>query len=418
MARLDFYYDYACPYAYLASTRVEALAARTGAELHYRPMLLGGVFQAIGAPSVPALGPAKAKQNLLDMSRWADCFGVPLTMPATHPNRTVLALRATLAAGTEGSALRKATRALFDAYWAEGRDLSEPAVVRAALDGAGLDGEALVSRAEDPAIKAELRTRTEEAVSRGVFGAPSFFVKGEAGPGELYWGQDRMDLVEIALGGRVDRPAATLPAPGAPPRELLFYFDFSSPFAYLAATQVAEVAARHGATLRYKPFLLGALFKAVGTNDVPLFTMPAAKRAHALADMERWGRHLGVDMRFPSRFPMNTVKALRMVLQVEGPRQAPFIDAVFRAFWAHDRDINDDGVLAAIAGDVGLDGAALLAGAKEDTVKLRLKEATEEAQRRGLFGAPSFLVGDLLFWGQDRLPLVEKALEGWRPRGE
>jgi 2-hydroxychromene-2-carboxylate isomerase len=412
--RLDFHYDFSCPYAYLASTQIDALAARTGADLVYQPMLLGGVFRALGGPDTPSLNPAKARLNLLDMHRWAEHLGVPLVMPPTHPNRTVLALRAALAAG---AALPRASHALFRAYWAEGRDLAQPEVVRAALDGAGLDGAALVARAEDPAIKDELRARTDAAVARGVFGAPACVVT-VGDHSELYWGQDRLLFVENALGGRASH---LLPdAPSGPPAvpEVSFFFDFSSPFAYLGATQIEAVARRNGARVRFRPFLLGGLFKEVGTPDVPLFSMPAAKRAHAAADMNRWAEHHGVPLRFPTRFPMNTVKALRLVLQLPEEARPPLIQALFRAFWVDDRDLADDAELASLAASVGLDGAALVAGTKSDAVKDQLKQATTEAVRAGLCGAPSFLVGDLLFWGQDRLLFVEKALRGWRPRHE
>ena len=201
-------------------------------------------------------------------------------------------------------------------------------------------------------------------------------------------------------------------------KELSFFFDFSSPFAYLASTQVEGLAARTGATLRFRPFLLGALFKALGGPDVPLFTMPPPKQRHARDDMFRWADFYGVPLSFPTRFPMNTVKALRMILQLPEDQKAPLIHAIYRAYWADDRDINDDTVLAELAVGVGLDGPALVAGTKQDAVKERLKVATDEAVKLGLFGAPCFMVDDLLFWGQDRLVFVEKALQGWRPRGQ
>ena len=201
-------------------------------------------------------------------------------------------------------------------------------------------------------------------------------------------------------------------------KELSFFFDFSSPFAYLASTQVEGLAARNGAKLRFRPFLLGALFKALGGPDVPLFSMPPPKQRHARDDMFRWADFHGVPLSFPTRFPMNTVKALRMILQLPEEQQAPLIHAIYRAYWAEDRDINDDAVLAELASGVGLDGPALVAGTKQDAVKERLKVATDEAVKLGLFGAPCFMVDDLLFWGQDRLAFVEKALQGWRPRGE
>jgi 2-hydroxychromene-2-carboxylate isomerase len=198
--RVDYYYDFSCPYAYLAHTQIEALCERAGAELIWRPMLLGGVFQAIGTPQIPAstMSMNKARLNALDMHRWADHFGVPLVMPQTHPNRTVLALRAALAAEDE---LPRASRALFRAYWALGLNVAEPDVVREALDHAGLDGAALVFRTDEPVLKEALRARTDEAIALGIFGAPSFIVTVPGVPSQLFWGQDRLDFVEKALGG-------------------------------------------------------------------------------------------------------------------------------------------------------------------------------------------------------------------------
>ena len=206
-ARCDFFYDFSCPYAYLAHTQVEALCQRGGAELRWRPFLLGGVFKAIGAdgPSMPA---AKARHNLLDMHRWADHLGVPLRMPPTHPNRTVLALRAALAAGSD---LPRASKAIYAAYWVDALDVSEPPVLKVALDGAGLDGAALLTAAEQPSIKDDLRKRTDEAVALGVFGAPTFVVTSAASTeGQLFWGQDRMLFVEKALAGWCAAPGVAL----------------------------------------------------------------------------------------------------------------------------------------------------------------------------------------------------------------
>lgn len=205
MTRVDFFYDFACPYAYLGHTQIEGSCARTGAELVWRPFLLGGVFRAIGAPDSPmtTMSPAKLRHNTLDMFRWADHFGVPLRMPETHPNRTLLALRAALASED----LPRASKALFAAYWVEGLDVSLPEVVAEALSGAGFDGKALVGRAEDPAIKEELKRRTDEAARAGVFGAPTFVVHVPGAEPELFWGQDRLHFVERALGGCPSTPA-------------------------------------------------------------------------------------------------------------------------------------------------------------------------------------------------------------------
>jgi len=201
-------------------------------------------------------------------------------------------------------------------------------------------------------------------------------------------------------------------------REVAFYFDYSSPFAYLASTQIEAVAASKGARVLYRPFLLGALFKAIGTPNVPLFAMPESKRHIVRTDIFRWADHWGVPFHFASRFPMNTVKPLRVTLATPEEKRASLVAAVYRAYWVEDRDISADDVLTSVVSSVGLDGEKLVAATAEEPLKQELKRATDEAQARGVCGAPSFLVGDLLFWGQDRLVFVEKALEGWRPREE
>lgn len=198
-------------------------------------------------------------------------------------------------------------------------------------------------------------------------------------------------------------------------KELLFYFDFSSPFAYLGATQVEAVAAKCGAVVRYRPFLLGGLFREIGTPNVPLMTHPEPKRRHYLADMARWADHYGVRFRFPTRFPMNTVKPLRIVTAQPEEARGAYVLPIFEAYWTDDRDISDDAVLTDVLSKAGLDGAAALEKTKDDAVKAALKAEGDRAKDLGICGAPSFVVGDQVFWGQDRLLFVEKALGGWRP---
>jgi 2-hydroxychromene-2-carboxylate isomerase len=198
MAALHFWFDYSCPYAYLASTQVAALARRTRAELVYEPMLLGGVFRNVGTSQrlFAELSPPKAKHNVLDMQRWAELFGVPLTMPSAHPMRTVEALRATLLADIDP----RVVDGFYRAYWIEGRAPSEVGTMRDVLAAAGRDATAILRRLDEK--KEDLRARTERAIALGIFGAPAFMV-GE----ELFWGQDRLEFVEEALtsGGQQTR---------------------------------------------------------------------------------------------------------------------------------------------------------------------------------------------------------------------
>jgi 2-hydroxychromene-2-carboxylate isomerase len=189
---LDFWFDYSCPYAYLASTQVEALANRASATLVWKPMLLGGVFRAVDTPQnlSEVLSPQKTIHNLNDMQRWADLFGVTLRMPQGHPLRTVEALRATLACGIDP----KVIHGFYRVYWIDSRAPSSEDTLRDVLSRAGHDAAKVIARLGD--YKDDLRKRTDEAIALGIFGAPAFVVNRQ-----LFWGQDRMMFVEKALKG-------------------------------------------------------------------------------------------------------------------------------------------------------------------------------------------------------------------------
>lgn len=198
MRRLHFFYDVVCPFAYLASTQVERVASAHDADLVWRPFLLGGVFKALyadGRAPMEHMSLAKTRHNLLDMHRWADLWKVPFVLPMGHPFRTVTAMRAVVAS----SDVPKASHALFRAYWARGEDVSKSDVITRALDAAALDGTTLVARASDDDVKTALRVATDEAIAAGVFGAPAFIVERDGWTSDLFWGQDRLELVEDAL---------------------------------------------------------------------------------------------------------------------------------------------------------------------------------------------------------------------------
>ena len=177
---LELWFDFSCPYAYLASRRAPAL----GTAIDWRPMLLGGIFRGLGTGDGPmaTLSAAKAAHNLHDMHRWAHLFGEPFRMPAAHPMRTVRALRVLLA--LPGPRWPAAIEAIFAAYWQRGEDITRDEVIAGALAAAGLAGEevaAAFARAEDADIKDELRRRTDEALALGIFGAPAW-IRAAAGP--------------------------------------------------------------------------------------------------------------------------------------------------------------------------------------------------------------------------------------------
>jgi 2-hydroxychromene-2-carboxylate isomerase len=191
-------------------------------------------------------------------------------------------------------------------------------------------------------------------------------------------------------------------------KQVDFFFDLSSPYSYLAATQLQKLGERTGADVVWKPMVLGAVFKAVG-NEMPA-RVPSKGRWMG-RDLERWAEHYGVPFRFSSHFPTNAIKAMRLVL-VDDKRAVDVALAAFRAMWAEDRDITRDDELRRIAEMGGLDPATALTAIENPAVKERLRANTDEAVARGAFGAPTFLVGEELFWGNDRLHFVEKALGG------
>ena len=192
---LEFFFDVGSPTAYLASTQLPVIAAECGATLRYRPMLLGGVFKATGNAS-PVSVPAKGRWMHADMARWAQRYGVPFVMNPHFPINTLTLMR-----GAAGLQLRESADfaryldTVFKAMWATPRNLGDAAELAAVLTDAGFDAEAFATMVADPAVKAALVANTEEAVTRGVFGAPTMFV-GDA----MFFGQDRLDFVREALG--------------------------------------------------------------------------------------------------------------------------------------------------------------------------------------------------------------------------
>jgi 2-hydroxychromene-2-carboxylate isomerase len=193
MKRVEFFYDYASTYSYLAHRAIEQLAADRGAELVFRPMVLGFVFKASGN-SMPAAVPAKAAYMVHDVRRWVRRYGLPFKMPTIFPVNTIRALRAAVAAREDGI-FPAYHHAVMHAYWSQDQDIGDADTLASIATAAGVDGQRLLARAEDPAIKAALKANTDEAIARGVFGAPTFFVGDD-----MFWGNDRLEFVADALG--------------------------------------------------------------------------------------------------------------------------------------------------------------------------------------------------------------------------
>jgi len=193
-------------------------------------------------------------------------------------------------------------------------------------------------------------------------------------------------------------------------RTLEFYFDYGSPYSYLADTQVEAIAQRSGATLERKPMLLGGVFKATG-NHSPA-ELPAKSKWSAF-DMPMWAHHYGVPFNRNPHFPVNTLALMRgaAAAQIDGVFET-YHPAMFKAMWVDGRNLNDIKEVVAVLTGAGLDARKLGQRLQDQDAKDRLKATSDEAVARGVFGAPTMFVDDMMFFGNDRLPFVERALKG------
>lgn len=189
-----------------------------------------------------------------------------------------------------------------------------------------------------------------------------------------------------------------------------FFFDLGSPTTYLAYTQLPALCTETASKLIYRPMLLGGVFKATG-NASPV-TVPA-KGPYLFKDLNRFAKRYSVDFKLNPYFPINTLLLMRAVtgMQLRHPeRFETFIDCLFRALWVDARNLNDPATVGAVLSEGGFDPEYVLALTADEQVKEALKATTEEAIKRGVFGAPSMFVGAELFFGQDRLDFVREAL--------
>lgn len=418
---MEFLFDIVCPYAWMAANEVEALGRRCGVPVLWRPVLLGGLLKALGEedgiPRSSRWSPAREAMAERDVSRMAQLRGLAFARNPAHPVRSLDAMR--LLQATPPDRRPALALRLFEAIHVLGLDLADRSLLSRVAAEHGLSMEAV----DDPATKAELRASTDAALAEGIFGVPTFRALGR-----FWWGADRMHLVEAALRGyprRDDAPtdlgrdgAVAVPRrPSATPSRVEVFHDASSPYSYLGVTQIQRVAADHGAELVWRPMLLGALFREIGSPNVPIAAMNSSRAAYLARDLADHAAWWGVPFSFPSCFPVRTVQAMRVCL-VEPRAAAP----IYEALWARGRDIGNPAVLEAVLVEHGL-ARSLLEAAEGEGVKAQLRANTERAAALGACGAPSFYIESqdrpgILIWGQDRLDLVGACLDGWRPPAE
>lgn len=187
-------------------------------------------------------------------------------------------------------------------------------------------------------------------------------------------------------------------------KQIDFYFDLVSPYSYIASRLIEDVAGRSKAELNWKPFLLGGVFKAVGTADAP--GLHPAKKPYLLKDLQRLSRQLKIPLKMPPDFPVRTVLAMRALCGFEKEEIPQAAHTLYKAYWVDNQNIADPDVAASLIGREAVERAGM------QEVKDALFLSTDEAVKRGAFGAPTFFVKDEMFFGHDRLPLLELHLNG------
>ena len=194
-------------------------------------------------------------------------------------------------------------------------------------------------------------------------------------------------------------------------QSLQFHFDFSSPYGYLAAERIEALAARHQRSVEWRPMLLGAVFKITGTQ--PLTFVPL-KGDYTRRDLPRTARYHAIAFRMPSKFPIPTQAAARLVVWQRGidpARCAPLVKTLYRAYFVDDRDISDPDVAASVAAEAGFDRSAARAAIDDVAIKDALKRDVDAAIAVGVFGSPFVIVDGEPFWGLDRFDQIERWLE-------
>lgn len=198
-ARVEFFFDLSSPWTYLAFTNLWPMLNRTGAQAQLRPILVGGVFNAVN-PSVYAAREMVDNRKLAHswkvLKDWAALAGIEMNFPSQwHPAKSVHAMRFACALEGDRAALRRFAKAAFESYFGSQENLDDPAVLAAVADSIGLNGAALLAAAQTDAVKARLRANTEEVIARGGYGSPTIFVDGT----DMYFGNDQLPLIEAAL---------------------------------------------------------------------------------------------------------------------------------------------------------------------------------------------------------------------------
>ncbi|OCK83773.1 protein disulfide with oxidoreductase activity [Lepidopterella palustris CBS 459.81] len=456
---LEFFYDISCPFAYIASTRVEALTARVNANLIWTPVLLGAIYRLTSAPQGAAgsasdvFNSAKRAISSASFARTLKRYQIPYNPSSTHLRKTTAALR--LIHHVQNAERALLTKALYRAYWVDGEDVSDHKVLldiarRSGITSAKEMTEEVFGDVQDRRM---LETATDRAIAKGTPGVPAFWIEDEVWTdaqgalrrGQLYWGQDRMLFVEAVLRGLdMARPFDQVPGISSlHPRcvregimekraKLEFWYDFSSPWAFLGWTQLERLKKIFGDRLEIemKPFLLGVLFREIGAPMLPMAAVSEQKRKYGIKDLSDWVRYWNavnlqehtmekpIEFLHPDVFPIRSPTLLRCAIV-----DPSCIPVLYRACWEQNINVANEKILAQTLSVAGFNATRLLEQASTQRARDILRANTQEAKDIGLCGVPSYRVSHKtpqgwkvnggVVWGQDETNVVLDLIAGW-----
>jgi 2-hydroxychromene-2-carboxylate isomerase len=366
--------------------------------------------------------PTKKVVGQAGMSRTLKRYKIKYNPPLQHPRKSVNALR--LLYCVDGEERKSLTEALFKAYWVTGRDITSTSVLLDIAQECGIAGLS-ESNFADPAARKELENATAEAIERGAFGVPGFWIpdarwtdfNSEKREGRFFWNQDRMHFVEAAFLSLASQalwssvpalqslmPRCHRPLPPRAKTKLQFWYDFSSPWAFLGYTQLARLQHQYDSNLEIemKPFLLGILFREIGAPNLPMAAVSPAKALWLRQDHADWvnwwnsvnaqvgKRDKVIEFQWADVFPIRTPTVLRVAIAApettallcesrsscERVRKLTTADS---ACWEHNADVSQESVFADVLTKGGYSGADSIATANKPEVKAKLRGPTAEA---------------------------------------
>jgi 2-hydroxychromene-2-carboxylate isomerase len=386
-----FYYDIVCPYAYIAFSLLHRSGVFRSGGLRLRPILLGGLFKLQGTPSDPNEVMPKGKAHYIrsDIKEQARLYSVPISFHPRHPISTVTAMRLIHMCEDERDK-ESLTHDLYRSYWSENVDIDDEGFLNELAHRYSIgDFSDRLEQAKEILINA-----TDEAFQRGVFGVPCINTDER-----IYFGSDRLVLLSQFLG--LDLEDAPWPRSQ---EQVDFYFDFSSPYSYLAWIEIKK-AISFGVRFRLIPVLLGAIFKELGIAGIPMQNSHPHKLKYYWQDMSDWAEFRGKPFNFSSHFPIRSILPLRVFIVDNNT-----LDCIFEAAWAEDLDVGNPSVLISVLNKHGFDGDVLVKRTDDLWVKESLRQNTSHAIERGVFGVPTFFIKGQMVFGQDRFPLIKNIL--------